>query len=548
MPDLVQILQGQDPGFLGIVAQFWGVDLDLSLGELTVERLAERMLDQETLVETLETLPADAQVALHDLVRGGGRLAWRMFTRRHGAVREMGPGRRDREKPYRKPVSPAEVLWYRALLARAFFDTPSGPQEFAYIPTDLLSLLPAGQDTAVRQLGRTATPAERAYPQPATDHILDDACTLLAALRLSLPLGNILFSSYPPPYPLTPVPLIALLSSAALLDHQDLPLPMPTRTHLEASRPDALAQLVQVWVDSSTFNELTLIPHLITEGEWSNDPQRARQAILGFLADLPTNTWWSLSALISDIHQAQPDFQRPSGDYDSWFIRHRLTGDYLRGFEHWDQVDGELIRFTICGPLHWLGIVDLASPEPGEPATAFRFSSWGLSLLQGTVPPGLANEDDKIYARSDGRLRLSRRVPRSVRYQVARFSNWDGVKDDFYRYQIAPASLERARRQDLQVAQLLTLLRRHASALPPALIKALERWEAHGTQARLERLLVLRVASPEVLQELRASRAARFLGDPLGPTTIIVKSGAADKVLAALAEMGYLGMVDDLIE
>jgi len=94
----------------------------------------------------------------------------------------------------------------------------------------------------------------------------------------------------------------------------------------------------------------------------------------------------------------------------------------------------------------------------------------------------------------------------------------------------------------------VALLRRHASALPPALIKSLEHWEAHGTQARLEYLLVLRVASPEVLQELRASRAARFLGDPLGPTAIIVKSGAVDKVLAALAEMGYLGQVNDLIE
>jgi hypothetical protein len=84
--------------------------------------------------------------------------------------------------------------------------------------------------------------------------------------------------------------------------------------------------------------------------------------------------------------------------------------------------------------------------------------------------------------------------------------------------------------------------------MPPILIKALERWEAHGTQARIERLLVLRVASPDILQELRASRAARFLGDPLGPTAIVVKPGAADKVFAALAEMGYLGSIVDLIE
>jgi hypothetical protein len=56
-------------------------------------------------------------------------------------------------------------------------------------------------------------------------------------------------------------------------------------------------------------------------------------------------------------------------------------------------------------------------------------------------------------------------------------------------------------------------------------------------------VLVLRLNSPQILEELRASRAARFLGDPLGPTTVIVKPGAREKVLAALLEMGYLGEI-----
>jgi hypothetical protein len=53
--------------------------------------------------------------------------------------------------------------------------------------------------------------------------------------------------------------------------------------------------------------------------------------------------------------------------------------------------------------------------------------------------------------------------------------------------------------------------------------------------------MVLRLKSTELLNELRASRAARFLGDPLGPTTVTVKPGAWKKVISFLAEMGYLG-------
>jgi hypothetical protein len=47
-----------------------------------------------------------------------------------------------------------------------------------------------------------------------------------------------------------------------------------------------------------------------------------------------------------------------------------------------------------------------------------------------------------------------------------------------------------------------------------------------------------------MIQKLRQSRAARFLGDPLGPTAILLKSNASDKVLSILAELGYLGEVE----
>jgi hypothetical protein len=72
------------------------------------------------------------------------------------------------------------------------------------------------------------------------------------------------------------------------------------------------------------------------------------------------------------------------------------------------------------------------------------------------------------------------------------------------------------------------------------LVKALKRWDANGTEARVQSQVVLKVSRPEVLEELRKSRASRFLGEILGPTAVIVKDGAQSKVLAALAELGLL--------
>ena len=68
-------------------------------------------------------------------------MPWAAFARQFGEIREAGPGKRDREQGYLNPVSAAETLFYRAFLARAFFDTASGAQEFAYIPEDLAKLI-----------------------------------------------------------------------------------------------------------------------------------------------------------------------------------------------------------------------------------------------------------------------------------------------------------------------------------------------------------------------------------------------------------------------
>lgn len=136
---------------------------------------------------------------------------------------------------------------------------------------------------------------------------------------------------------------------------------------------------------------------------------------------------------------------------------------------------------------------------------------------------------------------MPRLVPRAARYQIARFCEGEQEKLDEYRYRVTPASLTRARQQGLRPEHLLSLLQKHTAApLPPPFVRAIQRWEINGTEARLEHPVVLRVSRPEVLDELRKSKAGRFLGEMLGPVTVIVKPGAQAKVLAALAELGLL--------
>ncbi|MGW8225722.1 MAG: helicase-associated domain-containing protein, partial [Anaerolineales bacterium] len=545
MPDLAQSLGNYDPGYLQIVAQSWGIDYSAQDLQMGIHLLVPLMADQQRLNELLEVLPGEAKSALADLLSYGGRMTWSNFTRRFGEVREMGAGRRDRDRPDLDPVSTAEILFYRALIGRAFFETPDGPQEHAYIPDDLKELMNLEGEEVQIPFGRAALPEERAQQYPVSDHILDDACTVLAALRMGLPENQVPLSIYPGDYQPSMRSLTSLLKAAGLLDKSGTPIPEAVRKFLEIDRGQALAQLALAWLQSKQLNELALLPNLILEGEWINNPFRTRQAILTLLGDIPAGTWWGLESFINAVRDRNPDFQRPAGDYDSWIIRIANTETYLSGFGSWDQVDGQLLRLVITGFFHWLGFLDLAAPGKDGPVTAFRFTDWSGALLQGDAPPGLPVDDQKMIVRSDGRLVFPRRVQRSVRYQVSRFCEWDGLKRGEYLYQITPSSLKRAEEHGLLIGQLLALLRKHSEQVPPNLVTALEGYKEHGRQARIEQVQVLRLNSPEILEELRSSRAARFLGDPLGPTTVIVKPGAQEKVLAALVEMGYLGEILD---
>jgi len=550
MPNLLTSLTKFDLGHLRIIATMWGIELESNDFDEATKELSASILDPTLLAETLDLLPVEAASGLKSLVSGNGRMTWAKFKRQFGDIREMGAGKRDREKPHRNPASPAETLFYHGLLARAFFDTSKGAQEFAYIPDDLFKLIqlkehpdsassnglgeqPEGDTeespnptlnllVESEPLGRPASPVERSQTLPHNDMLLDDAVTLLAAQRLGIEA----------PQMSIPVPVLEDFLRSAKIILKSGTRQEAVKEFLEASRDEALHMLTSAWLESDLFNELRQLPNLAFEGEWRNQPIITREFLLDLLEAIPKNQWWSLPAFIRKVKEKYPDFQRPAGDYDSWYIK-RTDGEYLRGFAYWDQVDGALIKYFITGILHWLEQVELATPEASQEVTAFRVLENGARKSH--------PEDKKLHVTSGGKITLPRFVPRVARYQISRFCEWEEGKKGEYRYQLTPASMKKATQQGLKVEHLLALLNKYASGgIPPVLVRALKRWEDNGVEAWVQTRVVLKVSTPEILGELRKSKAGRFLGETLGPTSVVIKEGSQSYVLAALAELGLL--------
>jgi hypothetical protein len=536
MPDLMHRLHTNDLGFLEIVAELWGVDLKAKDARGALMPLTRALLNPSLTLEIVDALSADARRALDALVLNDGWMPWARFAQNYGPLREVGPGKRDREKPYLDPISPAESLWYRALIGRDFLRRDGKLQECAYIPDDLLEFLPSVKSDEPQPPGRAASPGESAHIQLATDRILDHTCTLLASLRLGEPQRSPGLADWQPPFDV----VYALLVAMKLITSSEQPVPEDARPFLEMHRGEALTWLVQGWQESTNFNELRLVPSLLCEGAWHNDPVIARQRVLAWLSEVPQGTWWHLDAFIKAIYEGEPDFQRPAGDFDTWLVRDAHSGEPLNGLQHWARVDGALVRYLITGPLHWFGLVDLASPAAGKPAEAFRFSGWSEQLLLGKPVEGLPEENQPLVALSDGTIAAGTHTSRLARYQVSRFCLWIDEAQAGYTYRVTPASLSAAAKQGLKTAHLEILLGRYGESPPPSLLQALRQWDQQGGQARIHPAVILRVETPRILQALRESPAERFLGEPLGPTTVILNPGAEEKVSAALARLGYL--------
>jgi hypothetical protein len=544
MPTLLTTIKPYDLGFLRILADFWGLPGPTGDSEAARAVLAGEILSPELVEEVVLALPQEARAALTDLLgEAAGRAPWVRLSRRHGPLRQMGPVRRERERPHERPESALEMLYYRGLVGRAFFDTAGGPQEYGFIPDDLLPLLPALGPVSEIPPGRPARDEEIGAEFLASDALLDDLTTLLAARRAGPPAEAGL-------EPARESLCLALLAAAGIVNPAGALAVDRVRDFLEAPRGEALASLVVSWRASGAVDELALVPEIEIAARVPRDPVRLREKILAYLAGLPEGVWWSLPAFIAGIETLEPEFLRPAGELDSRYVKDRATGEFLDGAAGWAAVEGAYIRWLIAGPLHWLGLIDLAAPgkENGRPEAAapasFRASRWSPALLSGRAPTGVPEEAEPVHVRSDGRISLPRLAPRAVRYLIARFCDWEVALRDEYRYRASPKSLLRASDQGLKVGQLIALLARHAEGIPPNITRALRSWEQYGRAGRIETVPVLRLPSPEALDELRNSRAGRFLGDTLGPAAVALKPGSEARVLAALNELGYLAEIE----
>jgi len=535
MRSLEQALQDHDLIALRVIGEWWELDLTGADKAACVKAVAAALLSLD-LMQEMMYLPAEEAAALHDLAAQHGRIPVAAFTRQHGQVRQMGPGRMEREEPWLDPASPAEALWYRGFLYRGFDETAEGMIEFFYLPAELLAQFPPPepepdiQETAVPALTPVSPPDE--WTTAVTDTV-DDLTTMLALAQTDALDGaawaRYLLDARPSRRSL----LLTLAREMNWLRSAGEGL-RPARaalTWLKESREAQLRALADAW-SASGWNELRRAPGLICEGEgWENDPILARTAVLDALPREPD--WFAVSDLVNLIHETDPDFQRPDGNYDTWYIRDEASGEFLTGFDNWLAVEGRLIRFLLAGPMVWLGLVEVGGD-------AFRLTTRALDWLHGAPPPPDALRVP-LMAQADGTLIVPHNADRYVRFQAARIGDMEMASAGRpFQYRLTPQSLRKAAAQGIQPDRILQFLQDASERpLPPGIKRAITRWAERGVEGKIETAVILRVRDKAILETLRQNPQTRdFLGESLGDLAVVVRDWP--KLAAAAAQLGLL--------
>lgn len=546
MRDLEAALADHDLITLRVIGDWWELELTGADKHASVKALSER-LEQVDFSLELNYLPPEEAAALQALAQAGGKMPVGAFARRFGDVRQMGPGRLEREEPWLTPENPAEALWYRGLLYRGFdnADDSGNLVEYYYVPNEFAREIPAPSTTSADFVESDASELAIAEApsnyEAATTAAVDDLTALLTfaqrgELDTARPevLSPYLFDDTRERASL----LLTLAQELGFVRSTDGVL-RPSRAAvdwLKQSREAQVTALAEAWSGSS-WNELCRTPGLRCEGSgWENDPVLARNVLL---EQTPRDlNWHDVDELVETIKGMDADFQRPEGNYDTWYIRDVERDVFLRGFESWDLVEGRLLRYLLTGPMAWLGLVEIAEGR-------FRLTERALNWLSGEAPSG---EEVRIpvVLQPDAVVLVPFNASRYIRFQVARVATPAPLMSEElsepFRYHLTPTSLERAREDGIEPDRVLSFLHEASGrAIPASVKRAIERWSQNGVEGRLQQVIVLRVRDASILDTLQNNPKTKpFIGERLGELAAMLRTDDWREFQQATAQLGLL--------
>lgn len=476
----------------------------------------------------------------------------------------------EREQPWLRPDNALEELLYKGIIYRAYGNIGEYYGEVFVIPQQLLERLPKVKaGSPQRKIERAEIPLRIKADGRA---LIEDLFAILVRVRQ----GQVRAPKHKPallPQVFEQMNLAARLVGenhperlaliwqllwrlCLICEERGILQPsLKARDWLRSTDRERLQSVYLAWRDAPHWNELRLLPSLRLEDTgWQNEPIIARRNLLTILAECPPSIWLSLDSLVQTIRSYYPDYLRPDGDFDSWYIRDTETGDYLRGLESWDKIEGTLARYIIAQPLCWLGIVNIGYGEDDKPM-AFCITEKGKALLARVASESAGQRSAEVQSpktevplvtvSDDFVVTIPTANTLYERYQLERFAEWQAQtaptgRQEQATYRITAESVWRSQKAGVKTEQIMNFLGRISQGqLPPTVLQTLGTWEEGLGRVFIREAILLRTVDERTMQQLDAHPEIRaLLGETLSPTMRLVDKEHLDDLSERLKALG----------
>jgi hypothetical protein len=348
---------------------------------------------------------------------------------------------------------------------------------------------------------------------------------------------------------------LLLVKLHLLIEREGALYAAPARDFFALPLAERAWRCVRLWCETPFWNELAFIANVIVQpGPSPLDPAHeevvySRQLIVEHVVRAAPESWHALPTFIArmKLHVTYLLFPRQYGlraeRYSSgsnpYGWNFRLRRGWLTHREGWHLVEGGFIRSLICGPLYWLGVVELDEQQHPD---SFRLAP-GADLAVSLDPPGATETSwGRLVVQPNFDLVALAPVSEALLVDLDRFAERVRL-EHIAQYRLTKASVTRAVQSDLTAEAIQHILEQAAgSSIPQNVQYSLQEWERQARRIELWRgASLLEVDNPVFLDALFADEATRsWLLRRLAPTLAEVASEHLAQLQEVLWQHDYL--------
>ncbi len=425
-----------------------------------------------------------------------------------------------------------EVEWGRGSLPAPLQETDIAVSQrdlFIYWSTALARPLPLTQAGLVRKRSLRQVNEQLLLPDPAVEHAHGEAeAPRIYFLRL-------------------------LLQDLGLLAERD--------EHLEA--PNTPGQIPEFWREPVLQRAARALESWMAIETWSEllglslasldlDLLRARRTLLEQLGTLPVAVWISAERFSNRLLLGTPSLLVETHHIRMWAAVLQADDEYAaRHNQRLADIQSAFVGRAVSGPLHWLGIVDIALDD--DRLLAFRITKQGGQVLNlvnrtnmGQVAPHpdrQLDDEGRVVVQPSFHILVLGPVPEFSLAQLELFAERLKADRSAFEYVLSQETVYRGQQSGLTVDGIVAALRQMSSVpIPTNVLRSLRDWDEQYQRIVFhKRVALMHTSSAGQLEELwQDTSVRRHLGRRLTPTVATVRVGHRVALRDALFNRGVL--------